>query len=89
MRWIKAVKCVEHGYVLELCFDNDEWRRVDLQQHLTGEIFEPLKDIDYFRLVAVNSDIDTIVWPNDADFSPDFLYEISESAGVEQTKKHR
>jgi hypothetical protein len=79
MRWIKEVKCLKEGYALELCFDNDEWRRVDLQQHLVGEIFEPLRDLAYFRQVVVNKDIDTVVWPNNADFSPDFLYEISES----------
>jgi len=79
MRWIKDVKCLEEGYTLELCFDNDEWRRVDLQQHLVGEIFEPLRDLAYFRQVVVNKDIDTVVWPNNADFSPDFLYDISES----------
>ncbi|OGK09611.1 MAG: hypothetical protein A2W80_07190 [Candidatus Riflebacteria bacterium GWC2_50_8] len=78
MRWVKGVKCLEE-YVLELCFDNGERRRVDLRPHLSGEIFEPLKDVQYFRQVVVNTDIDTIVWPNNADFSPDFLYEISES----------
>lgn len=80
MRWIKDVKYLEQGYMLELCFDNDERRQVDLQQYLTGEIFEPLKDLNFFRQVSVNTDIDTIVWPNNADFSPDFLYEISESS---------
>jgi hypothetical protein len=34
-----------------------------------------LKDVDYFKTVRVNPDIDTIVWENGADFSPDFLYE--------------
>ena len=43
---------------------------------LMGKIFEPLKDISYFKSVTLNKDIDTIVWPNNADFSPDFLYEI-------------
>jgi hypothetical protein len=49
---------------------------VDLEPYLDGKIFEPLKVIDYFKTVHVNPDINTIVWDNDADLSPDFLYEI-------------
>ena len=41
-------------------------------------IFEPLKDLSYFRQFKVNHDIDTVVWPNHADFAPEFLYEIGE-----------
>jgi len=45
---------------------------------LDGEIFAPLKNIEYFKKVQVNRDIDTIMWENGADLSPDFLYEIAE-----------
>lgn len=65
-------------YRLLLDFGDGVRRLVDLQPHLEGEIFEPLKDINYFKTVSVNPDLDTIVWQNNADFSPDFLYEISE-----------
>lgn len=51
---------------------------MDLKDHIDGEIFEPLKDLKYFKKVKINSDIDTIVWPNEADFSPDFLFEIGQ-----------
>jgi hypothetical protein len=64
------------GYQLKLHFDNNEIRIVDLLPHLDGAVFEPLRDIAYFKMFKVNPDIDTITWPNDADFSPDFLYEI-------------
>ena len=70
----------QSGYKIVLTFETGENRIVDLEPHLDGEIFEPLKSIDYFKTVKVNADIDTIVWSNDADFSPDFLYEISEEA---------
>jgi hypothetical protein len=66
------------GYKIQVCFENGESRNVDLGNHLDGPIFEPLKDMTYFRRFEVNHDIDTIVWPNGADFSPDFLYEIGE-----------
>jgi hypothetical protein len=64
------------GYKLKLRFEDNSVKVVDLEQYLDGPIFEPLKKIDFFRQVAVNPDIDTIVWPNNADFAPEFLYEI-------------
>jgi len=65
-----------NGYKLKLTFEDNSVRIVDLQPYLDGPIFEPLKKIDFFRQVTVNPDIDTIVWPNNADFAPEFLYEI-------------
>jgi hypothetical protein len=59
-----------------LTFEDGVVKLVDMEPYLDGEIFEPLKDIDYFKTVSVHPDIDTIVWNNDADVSPDFLYEV-------------
>ena len=70
------------AYRLKIRFENDEDRLVDLSGHLDGPVFEPLKDLTYFRHFQVNHDIDTVVWPNGADFSPDFLYEIGVPLGV-------
>jgi hypothetical protein len=78
MHWVKEASYVE-GYKLRIRFDNDEVKLVDLTEHLDGGIFELLKDIFYFKSFEVNRDIDTVVWPNEADFSPDFLYEIGET----------
>ena len=72
-------------YKLILTFDDGVIKQVDLRQYLKGKIFEPLKNIDYFKTVKVNSDIDTIVWDNGADISPDFLYEIGEEVITEST----
>jgi len=63
---------------LLLTFEDGSERLVNLEPHLDGPIFEPLKDPAYFRSFRLNEDIDTVVWENDADFSPDFLYEISQ-----------
>ena len=65
-------------YRLKIRFENDEVRVADLSAHLDGPVFEPLKDLTYFKSFKVNPDIDTVVWPNNADFSPDFLYEIAQ-----------
>lgn len=63
-------------YQLRLTFDNGVIKDVDLKDELYGEIFEPLKEIKFFKQVAVNPDTNTIEWPNGADFAPEFLYEI-------------
>lgn len=65
-------------YKLLLRFDDGSVRLVDLKNHLNGKIFEPLLDLEYFRTVRADPDLDTIVWDNGADMSPGFLYNISE-----------
>lgn len=67
-------KYVEN-YTLYLLFSDGSEGEVNLEQELSGEIFEPLKDMDFFKKFTVNHDIHTIAWPNGADFAPEFLYE--------------
>lgn len=64
------------GYKLRLRFDDGCTRDVDLVSELHGEVFEPLRDLEFFSKVAVNSDTNTIEWPNGADFAPEFLHRI-------------
>lgn len=63
-------------FKLVVTFEDERSRLVDLEPYLDGEVFEPLKNIEYFKNFRVNTDLDTVVWENGADFSPDFLYEI-------------
>jgi len=65
------------GYTVHLKFSDGAEGDVDLSDRLFGPVFEPLKDIDEFRKVTLDPDIRTIVWPNGADFAPEFLYERS------------
>jgi hypothetical protein len=83
MHFVKDVKYLSE-YKLLLTFEDGSLRQVDLAPHLDGEVFEPLKDMSNFKSVHLNSDLDTIVWKNGADMSPDFLYEI----GVPQAESH-
>lgn len=71
-------------YRLRVTFEDHQTKLVDLEQYLEGGVFEPLKDAEYFKLVTLNCDIDTVVWPNNADFSPDFLYEIGQTCDGRQ-----
>ncbi|MDP6491337.1 MAG: DUF2442 domain-containing protein [Kiritimatiellia bacterium] len=77
MHYITGVS-YEEGYTLRLVFEDGSCRRADLRDHLDGEVFEPLRNPEEFRSAHLNEDIDTVVWDNGADMSPDFLYEISE-----------
>jgi hypothetical protein len=71
------------GYQLRLEFSDGAVKDVDLKHELYGQVFEPLKDVEFFRQVAVNSDTNTIEWPNGADFAPEFLYKIgAEVVGI-------
>jgi len=74
---VSSVKYLE-DYKLLLTFDNGVRKVVDLRNRLNGEVFEPLKQIEYFKQVSVEPDLGTICWPNEADFAPDTLYEIGE-----------
>ena len=40
--------------------------------------------LEIFKEFKVNTDIDTVTWPNAADFSPDFLYEIGHLISEQQ-----
>ena len=62
-------------FVLHLRFADGTEGDVDLEQDLEGEVFLPLKDQAYFKKFTVHSELHTVVWPNGADFAPEFLYE--------------
>ncbi len=66
------------GYRIMLLFNNGERRIVDLSQSLNGKVFEPLKDIGYFKRFSIK--FNTIEWENGADFAPEYLYEIGTAA---------
>lgn len=79
MHFVTSVS-YESDYKLRLSFDDGSVKTVDLAGHLTGEIFLPLKDLTLFRSAHLDPDLDTVVWDNGADMSPDFLYLIGKTA---------
>ena len=70
---VKEAKYIEDHKVW-LRFHDNKQGEVDLSNHLSGEIFEPLKSIPYFKNLTVQRS--TIAWENGADFAPEFLYDL-------------
>lgn len=62
------------GYRVWLRFADGLSGELDLTSELWGTVFEPLKDPAEFAKLRVDSDLDTIVWPNGADLSPEWLH---------------
>ena len=71
---IKAVTPFE----LQLEFSDGTVKRVDLSNELSGEVFQPLRDPEFFKQAAINPETGTVEWPNGADFAPEFLFEIGQ-----------
>ena len=61
------------GHIIRLRFNDGTEGEVDLFSELYGEVFEPLKEVGYFRKFQLHPELRTIVWPNGADFAPEFL----------------
>jgi hypothetical protein len=62
-------------FVLWLRFRDGTAGEIDLGPELHGPIFEPLRDPVVFRAFQVDPDFQTLVWPNGADFAPEFLHD--------------
>jgi hypothetical protein len=62
-------------YVVWLRFQDGTSGEVDIRPSFRGPVFEPLRDIAYFKQVRVDPEIGTIVWPNGADVAPETLYD--------------
>ena len=74
MYWnITSVEHIE-GYRLKLCFEDGSRGVADLSRLRFEGVFEPLKDLDYFRRVQVDPETATIAWPNGVDLDPLVLY---------------
>ena len=61
------------GYLIAVKFNDGTKKVIDFEPWLTGPIFKPLKNKDYFKKFFVDGP--TIAWPNGADIAPETLYE--------------
>ena len=68
------------AYNILLRFNTGYQAAVDLEPTIfreTRNIFAPLRDMNYFKAFSVK--LNTICWENEADFAPEFLYELAQS----------
>jgi len=60
-------------YSVWVSFNDGASGNIDLSSELWGKVFEPLKDINYFKQFQIKGH--TLSWDNGADFAPEFLRE--------------
>jgi Protein of unknown function (DUF2442) len=63
------------GHLIEIQFNDGTKKVIDFEPWLTGPIFKPLKNKDYFKKFFIDGP--TIAWPNGADIAPETLYEAA------------
>jgi hypothetical protein len=63
------------GHTVWIRFRDGLTAEVDLTPVLRGPIFEPLRNVEYFRRFQVHPEFHTLVWPNGADVAPEYLHE--------------
>ena len=71
---VTEAKCLD-DYKIWIRFADGKAGVIDLSEELWGPVFEPLRDLATFQTVRVHPELETLSWPNGADFAPEFLYE--------------
>ncbi|MFQ5635739.1 MAG: DUF2442 domain-containing protein [Gammaproteobacteria bacterium] len=71
---LKNAKHVD-GYCLWLEFADGTESEIDLEDQLYGEVFESIRDPETFKQFRVHTELNTLTWPNGADFAPEYLYQ--------------
>jgi hypothetical protein len=78
-------------YKLKLTFSNKKIKIVDLSEKVKNAkgIFLPLKNLEFFKKVAVDDCQLSIFWPNGADICPDVLYEMGTPIPAQKTARKK
>lgn len=71
---VRSVKIVA-PHTLHVGFDDGTEQTIDFRPMLRGELYGPLRELDLFNRVRIDSEVHTLVWPNGADFDPATLHD--------------
>lgn len=63
------------NYVVWLKFRDGTQGEIDLEPVMWGPVFEPHRDLDYFRQFTLDPRFHTLTWPNGSDIGPEFLHD--------------
>ena len=74
-------------YLIEVKFNDGTKKVIDFESWLTGPIFKPLKNKNYFKKFFVDGP--TIAWPNGADIAPETLYRAATVKAESNSKLRR
>ena len=66
------------SYTLRIQFDDQSWQTIDFEPMLRGAMYGPLRNIELFNQVRIDPEVQTLVWPNGADFDPATLHDWPE-----------
>ena len=72
-------------YILSTRFDDGTEKYIDISQWFKGPVFEPLKNLKFFKKFFVESG--TLAWPNGVDIAPEALYTARESSRRRNKKR--
>ena len=76
-------------YTLRVRFDDESEQTIDFQPVLAGELFRPLRDLAQFNQARIDPEVQTLVWPNGADFDPATLHDWPERIEALKTLAQR
>jgi len=62
-------------YTLRIRFNDDSAKVINFWPLLRGELYSPLRKLDFFNQVRLDAEAGTLVWPNAADFDPATLHD--------------
>ena len=69
-----------NNHHLQLKFSDGSSGEIDLASELNTPIFQPLRDLEYFKSFSLRGH--TLCWDNGADFAPEFLKSLMQTQAM-------